>query len=321
MQVRAAEDDELDAVVAVCAEALGWGEGDPNEEWFRWKHRRNPFGPSPVWVAVDDDSIVAVRTFMRWRFRRGDETVDAVRAVDTATLPSHQRQGLFSRLTLHGLGELERQGVAFVFNTPNDQSLPGYLSMGWRELGPAPISVRPAGLVALTRTLRARTPAEKWSLPCDVGDSLLDVLAAEADAVSALASSRDPDVWQTDRSVDYLRWRYGFEPLRYRVFTDGAVSDGLIVFRLRSRGPATECVVAEVLLPDADARRRARRLLGRLARAVRADHLVIAEASAPGLGWIPAGRLGPIVTVRDVAGEAPASIADLSLAVGDLELF
>lgn len=323
MEIRAAQDSDLGDVVAVCTAALGWDAKDPNEEWFWWKHQRNPFGASPIWVAVDDGAIVAVRAFMRWRFVRGDRSVSVVRAVDTATLPSHQRRGLFSTLTKHGLAELEAEGVDFVFNTPNDQSRPGYLSMGWREVGPVPIAVRPAGLGSLGRTMRSRVPAAKWSLPCDVGEPVSELVTSHPDETADLldAAAGSGDAWRTARSAEYLAWRYGFGPLRYRALTLGTVADGLVVFRLRTRGPATECAVCEVLVPGPDPRRGARLLLKRLRREVRADHQIASAGVVSGLDWIPAGRLGPVVTVRDAATSAPSSIADFELALGDVELF
>lgn len=323
MEIRAAQDADFGAIVAVCAAALGWDADDPNEEWFWWKHHRNPFGASPIWVAVDDGAIVAVRAFMRWRFARGDRSASVVRAVDTATLPTHQRRGLFSALTVHGLAELEADGVDFVFNTPNDQSRPGYLSMGWREVGPVPIAVRPVGFGSLGRTLRARVPAAKWSLPCDAGESVTELIRSRADEMVELldAATGQGDGWRTPRSADYLAWRYGFGPLRYRALTLGSVADGLVVFRLRTRGPATECAVCEVLVPGPERRKGARLLLKRLRREVRADHLIASAGVVSGLDWIPAGRIGPVVTVRDAASPAPRSIVDFELALGDVELF
>ena len=67
----------------------------------------------------------------------------AVRAVDTATDPDYQGRGLFTRLTLQAIDELRAEGVDFVFNTPNDQSRPGYLKMGWQVVGTLPTHVRP----------------------------------------------------------------------------------------------------------------------------------------------------------------------------------
>ena len=74
---------------------------------------------------------------MRWEFQRGDEVFRCVRAVDTATHPDYQGRGLFTRLTKAALPELVADGVKFVFNTPNDQSRPGYLKMGWQAVGRA----------------------------------------------------------------------------------------------------------------------------------------------------------------------------------------
>ena len=40
--------------------------------WWRfvdWKHRRNPFGVSPAWVAVDGSRVVGFRTFLEARIR------------------------------------------------------------------------------------------------------------------------------------------------------------------------------------------------------------------------------------------------------------
>ena len=56
----------------------------------------------------------------------------AVRAVDTITAPEARGRGVFTRFTLAILSnEITRDDdVSFVFNTPNDQSRPGYLKMG-----------------------------------------------------------------------------------------------------------------------------------------------------------------------------------------------
>ena len=114
---------------------------------FAWKHDENPFGQSPARVAEDDSgTLVGLRTFLRWRFRRPDgTTLSAVRAVGTATHPDWQGRGIFSRLTLSALDDLRDAGVDRVFNTPNDKSRPGYLRMGWQQVGKVPVSVRLTG--------------------------------------------------------------------------------------------------------------------------------------------------------------------------------
>ena len=98
-----------------------------------------------MWVATDGDKIVGLRAFMRWEFVRGGEVLHAVRAVDTATHPDYQGKGLFTAMTMHGLDVIKDDGIDFVFNTPNDKSRPGYLKMGWQEVGKLPVAIRVAG--------------------------------------------------------------------------------------------------------------------------------------------------------------------------------
>src|SRR5205823_70862 len=130
---------------------------------------RNPFGASPAWVALDGDRVIGFRTFMRWEFGHAGRVYRAVRAVDTATHPEYQGRGIFSQLTRAGLDAMHNDGVDYVFNTPNEQSRPGYLKMGWHLVGRLPVSVRVRSPFSGLRVLRARVPADKWSSVCNAG--------------------------------------------------------------------------------------------------------------------------------------------------------
>jgi GNAT superfamily N-acetyltransferase len=187
LRLRKAEPDDRPAIIELCRRSLGWKADDPNEAFFAWKHDENPFGQSPAWVAEDDTgTLVGLRTFLRWRFRRPDgTTLSAVRAVDTATHPDWQGRGIFSRLTLSALDDLRDEGVDCVFNTPNDKSRPGYLKMGWQQVGKVPVSVRLTGPRSIAKLAGARTAAEKWSEECSVGRPAAEVFA-DHDAVEAL---------------------------------------------------------------------------------------------------------------------------------------
>lgn len=320
--VRRATAEDLPAVLALLEETMGWRPEEPNEAFFRWKHHDNPFGPSPSWVALDaTQRIVGFRTFMRWEFEAGGTTFRAVRAVDTATHPDAQGRGVFSRLTLGALAELEDEGVSFVFNTPNERSRPGYLKMGWREVGRIAIEARPRGWGSALRLVRARVPAGKWSLACEAGEPAGEVFAdseATAELLGAVAPSA---LLSTRRTPAFLGWRYGLEPLHYRVVRAGSsLAEGVAVFRLRRRGAATEATIADVLVPEGD-----RPLAASLSRAVLrvsgADYAV--RVRMPGVhGCVPVPGQGPTLVRRVLSGSPPgARLADWRLALGDVELF
>lgn len=315
--IRVATDDDRDAIVALCRASLGWSADDPNEAFFTWKHDENWFGRSPSWVAESDGRLVGLRVFLRWQFRdRDGSVVSAVRAVDTATHPDAQGQGIFRRLTLGALPDLREMGVDFVFNTPNTKSRPGYLKMGWGDVGSAPVALRIAGPRHAPAVLGARAAAEKWSRPTEVGVAAADAFADTELADRALARSRPAGI-TTDRSAGYLRWRYSFGPLHYRVVPAGP--DGLVVFRLRRRGAALEATISETLGADGAAVRRA---VGDILRSTGADYAITGGHRRLGLdGFAPAPRLGPALTWKPLVRPGVPALADLDLALGDLELF
>jgi GNAT superfamily N-acetyltransferase len=321
--LRRATDEDRPGIIKLCRASLGWEEGDPNESFFAWKHDENAFGPSPSWVAeAPDGSLAGLRVFLRWRFRDGaGRALQAVRAVDTATHPDWQGKGIFTKLTLGALPDLQADGIDLVFNTPNDKSRPGYLKMGWSEVGKVPVGVRFGGLGTLRTVARARTAAEMWSEESAVGESAVDVLADTA-AVQRLLDSCAPEGRiTTDRSPAYLQWRYRFDPLRYRaVLVGDSIEDGLVILRLRRRGPALECAVCEVLVPG---RRSARRTMSQVARDSSADYLLRCSSVTAGLrdAFVPAPQLGPILTWRPLGRPSVPAMGDLSLTLGDVELF
>jgi len=307
------------AVVALLRQALGERSGERTEDFFSWKHESNSFGPSAAWVAVDDGIVVGFRSWMRWEFSASGRTFRAARAVDTATAPRYQGKGIFRRLTLHSLELLREDRVDFVFNTPNSLSRPGYLKMGWQVVGGLPVRFRPSGPRALVRMIRAKTPADLWSVPTMVGMSIHEwVSAAEPLVIEIAARRRAGRALKTVLSTDFLRWRYGFEPLAYRVWPLGPKPDaGGVVFRLRRRGPVVEAALVEVLAPHPEV---SGREVGRMVAATGADYALSLDQGLVH-GMFPLPNQGPILTARGVAGESPSKLRCWSLALGDVELF
>jgi len=312
--IRPAEDTDRPAILSLMRRVLGWPADERAERFWRWKHEQNPFGPSPVWVGESDGAVVAVRAFLRWELTvPGGGVLRAVRAVDTATSPEHQGRGWFRRLTLHGLDALAAEGVDLVFNTPNDASRPGYLSMGWTEQGRVAAWARPLRPAGVVRTARARVPADLWPIEIVASEALAPAVAlADGAAVAtALRDSPAVDGAATLRSVEYLRWRFGLDDLGYRVVVSPAgTAAGFAVVRARRRGPARELALLDVVGSDRSVVRRALRVGG-------CDHAV-ALGRRPGPMWIRARRLGPRLVARPVgAGLVPTGWA---LALGDVEL-
>ncbi len=319
LEIRSALAEDEPAVLDLFRQTLGWRDDDPNEDFFRWKHQANPFGQSPAWLALHDGKVVGYRTFLRWRFlTEDDKEIRAVRAVDTATHPDYQGLGIFRTLTLRGVAELTLAGEGIVFNTPNDQSRPGYLKMGWSVARRLPISLLPRP-TSLMKVARAAVPADLWSQPSTIGLDAAEALTDTAVAEALLMHAPGKGV-RTKRSPEYLAWRTSLRPLSYRLLlaSDRDPAQGGLVFRLRRRGEALEAAVIEQLVPD---RATGARLVGRLLKQTGADYAIgLRTGPSAGLIPVPLRGMGPLLTTRPLAASPPLPSA-WRLTLGDVELF
>jgi hypothetical protein len=164
-------------------------------------------------------------------------------------------------------------------------------------------------------------PADKWSTPTAAGEPAGERLGG-SDVVALLAAQPQGGV-RTPKTQEFLRWRYGFGPLHYRVLPadERRPEDGLVVFRVRRRGRALEATITDLLLPEPRPRL-VRRLVGRVLTATGADYAVgLAGPALRGAWMLPAPGQGPVLTWRDVCEEHPRPIEEWHLVVGDVELF
>jgi GNAT superfamily N-acetyltransferase len=328
VEVRPYRDEDEPGVLELLEASLGGGGGTRTHDFFAWKHLDNPFGRSFMLVAETDGRVIGLRAFMRWAFKAAGDDVRAVRAVDTATHPDYQGMGIFTKLTTAALEQLTDE-AAFVFNTPNEKSKPGYLKMGWRVAGELPISVRvrrPMRFVRGIRGLRATTSGGEGG-PVVNAARFSELALADGELEALLRSTgRADERLTTAHTAASLRWRYGQSPhLDYRAVGD---ADGLVIFRVRSRGSLWEATVAEVLVGERDAVA-ARSLLRDAARSAGVDHMtcLLPSGSAALKGARRAGfvrsPIGMTLTARPLQGSSPdpLDMRSWALSLGDVEVF
>jgi N-acetylglutamate synthase-like GNAT family acetyltransferase len=334
LRIREARESDNEQILNLMKASLGQGSIPRDREYWYWKHKDNPFGPSPVLIAEADDHVVGLRVFMRWTWEISGKKIRSVRAVDTATHPDWQGHGVFTRLTTALLEKMAAQGVAFVFNTPNDRSLPGYLKMGWSVVGRVPL------LVCLHRPLRiiqarARGRHSSAAIPEMDGaetrktNTVAELLEEQGLEELLRAAAEQDTLLSTPRRTDYFRWRYLDIP-GFRYEAAWAMDTGVMIYRMLRRGELLELRICECLIkPGRASLLRSVPLIRRLLHDTNADYAVVMAISGTRARrallmstFLPSPRRGPILTVRSLAaGATGPDRAAWNLSIGDLELF
>ena len=175
-EIRPLVDADIPDVLSALGDAFS---REFTDDWFRWKHRDNPSGESYGLVAEDKDGFLGVRLFLRWRFDWMGGQLHCLRPCDTVTVPRSRRRGVFKALTERAMSEVAGD-ADFLFNTPNEQSLPGYLKLGF----------------------------EQWTT---VAQGVRIVPPGRSPMIEALGASPEsnPEICVTTRDQPFLEWRYG----------------------------------------------------------------------------------------------------------------
>jgi GNAT superfamily N-acetyltransferase len=236
--IKEARREDIEAIISLQKLSLGEGLIPRSEEFWTWKHIENPFGASPVLLAWNNNQLVALRAFMTWQWKYGNNTYQALRAVDTATHPDWQGKGLFKKLTLALLDKQIILGKDFVFNTPNKQSLPGYLKMGWREFCQPDMNISFGSIRGFINPKSTKEPIKvEW-----------DLQNLDWDALDKWLSAQTILGVHTPKNSLYLRWRYLQIP-EFNYFGSFTEKNGgaLLIGRIKMTSKIPELRITELI--------------------------------------------------------------------------
>ena len=312
MKIRESEPGDIPQIIKVLKASLGETSSKKTEGVWRYKHVENPFGRSLVLVAIENEKIIGVRALMRWKWQLGKKVFSAFRAVDTATHPEHQGKGIFKKLTLRAIEIAKEQGDDFIFNTPNTQSLPGYLKMGWKEVGRLKIRVKPGNPLNWFNKKIGKSYVVNNSC---VGEQLANLVSS----YNILKAGENKCF--TLKSPEYLFCRYENNPLqKYEVKAD---KDFYLAGYLKEHKYFKELRISEHIYIGNPGLKKINSAVKEFSNKFGAQIITSTELN-PGLGI--SGNYGPVLTLRDVNLD-PVSKQELlqldnwSYSLGDLELF
>lgn len=313
MEIREATEKDIPAILDVLRASLGEISSKKTFDVWKFKHLDNPFGKSLVLIALEDKDIIGVRAFMRWQWQFQSKIYKGLRAVDTATHPMHQGKGVFKKLTLQAIEVAKEEGAHFIFNTPNDQSLPGYLKMGWEEVSKLEIKIAPVNPV---RWLSNSKPDDQANISSSIFQ--LDELCSRINR-----NKEEGKRYFTPKNADYLKWRYQINPLQnYKIYFD---KDVFIAAYVKKHKNVKELRIVELLVLNKERMVHAKKIIKQWAGGSKVH--VITMSGSDDLNLLSLnGKYGPVLTVRNLnlsedIYRRTLNLKNFQYNLGDLELF
>lgn len=313
MIIREGTSSDTKEIISVLKASLGESKLPKTEEIWQFKHFDNPFGKSLILLAEEDDKIVGVRAFMRWQWQMGSKVFSAYRAVDTATHPNYQGKGIFKKLTLRALDIAKENGDHFIFNTPNSQSLPGYLKMDWKKVNKLKIHLAPVNPINFIRSKKDH----QYVIQKNRNESSFDELVSNFNAFNA---SR-PELFSV-KSSEYLGWRYENNPLQeYDVRSD---DDFYLATYIKKHKKFNELRIVEQIYIDKKGLKKLNEEIKLLTKNLNVQ-VITSSKKLPNILQL-SGNFGPILTLRnlnlDIAmNDDLLDLNNWNYRIGELELF
>ena len=315
MDIREATDADIPEILQVLKASLGETSSKKSEEVWRYKHIDNPFGRSLVLLAIEGSKIIGVRAFMRWKWQRAGEVLSAFRAVDTATHPKHQGKGVFKKLTLKALEIAKQNGDHFVFNTPNEQSKPGYLKMGWEEVAKIKVRIKPINPIYW----RYSKVTDQFTKDIECTEISFQNLTEEMNA--QLKSSGK---FFTPKTPEYLKWRYENNALQDYIIK--ATENIYIAGYVKPHSKFRELRIVEAITVSAVSFKSINITINDLAKEFGVQ--IVSFAPSENLKFYNSfsGKFGPVLTVREInlienQKKGLLNLNNWTYSLGDLELF
>lgn len=314
MIIREANREDLNSIIEVLRASLGEASSKKTKAVWNYKHVENPFGESLVLVAEENKQIIGVRAFMRWNWQLGNKVFKAFRAVDTATHPDHQGKGIFKKLTMKALNIGEVTGEHFVFNTPNSQSKPGYLKMGWKKVGKISTKIIPGSpFRILSNSSEVIAYPESKILTSEIGDLLTNYHKDQKSKKKLF----------TPKSIDYLNWRYCENQIQsYFIHSS---NDFFVAAYVKDRGKIKELRVSECIFKSKSGKKEVNNFVKELSKKYSTN--IISYSSDQNISKLQvSGKFGPVLTLRNINCKDSdymefLNVKQWNYSIGDLELF
>lgn len=207
------------------------------EKYLTWKHYKNPMGKSIIAYAFNNEKkLIAARAFWRCDLIRNGKNIKALQPCDTATHPNYQRKGLFTKLTLLAIDKAKENNYEVLFNFPNNNSKPGYIKLGWKEVARLEYYFKPISYLRfLKRLIFKYSQIKKIPFPNN-------------NFRFGTCSKKENKIFLLNKNVNYLKWRS--EDNFYNNYYQYSAGKSYILFKVLQFKKWNSCLIIDLVFED-----------------------------------------------------------------------
>ncbi len=131
----ACDGDHLERYVRLFAESFPSSKAKLNQRYLTWLYRDNPDGQIIGFDAIDDGEVVATHVGIPLHLKLNNRSVRALFPLNVATHPSHQGQGLFTKLAEATYEYARDVGFEIILGVANQNTIHGYVTrLGFQDV-------------------------------------------------------------------------------------------------------------------------------------------------------------------------------------------
>jgi GNAT superfamily N-acetyltransferase len=183
-------------------------------EWFHWKFEQSPYGKAIMACAFDGDRVAGCVAYGRGVVQYKGKDWKCALSYETFVHPDYQGQGLFKKLILLAEQEMKKEGIQFLYNFPNTNSITGFKHMNW--ICRNDIRVFKIKLCHPLRVLCNLKKMRQSFTPAPSNLSVLKDLPVPELPLPAITTDIINPLW----TKEYLQWRFFTHPNREYLVCD-----------------------------------------------------------------------------------------------------
>lgn len=194
--------------------AIAHNQPTRNIDWFRWKFEQSPYGKAILSCSFDGDKVAGCVAYGRGVVKYKGKNWKCALSYETFVHPDYQGQGLFKKLISLAEQEMKKEGIQFLYNFPNTNSITGFKHMNWICRNDIRVF-----RIKLCHPLRVLWNFSKMRQSFTPAPSNLSVLK-DLYVPELPLPSISPDIINPLWTKEYIQWRFFTHPNREYLVCD-----------------------------------------------------------------------------------------------------